>query len=205
MPLSETLLGYNALMVGQRRELAELIGFETRNKYAVTTEDGRDIAYAAEQQKGFLGFLMRQFLGHWRSFDIHVFDVERREVLIAHHPFRWFFQRLEVRTADGRYLGALQQRFSLVYKRLDVEDASGVARMTVSSPIWKPWTFPFEKDGRVVASVLKKWSGLLTEAFLDKDKFRLEFTDRSLTADERLVLLAAALFIDLQFFEQKAG
>lgn len=204
MDLAETLLGQKALLITQRRELAELIGFETRNKYAVATEDGRDIAFAAEQQKGFLGFLMRHFLGHWRAFDMHIFDAERRQVLTAHHPFRWFFQRLEVRTADGRPLGALQRRFALLAKRFDIEDAAGTARMTVSSPLWKPWTFPFEKDGREVAVVTKKWSGLLTEAFLDKDKFRVEFADPALTADDRLVLLAAALFIDLQFFEQKA-
>lgn len=205
MDLPQELLGQKALWVVQRRELAELVGFETRNKYAVTSEDGRDLAFAAEQQKGLLGFLMRHLLGHWRAFDIFVFDAQRRQVLTAHHPFRWFFQRLEVRTADGRALGALQQRFAFFTKRLDVQDASGAVRLTVSSPLWKPWTFPFERDGRTVAVVAKKWSGLLTETFLDKDKFRVEFSDPALSADERLVLLAAALFIDLQFFEQKAG
>lgn len=205
MRLPDELLAQKTLLVRQRRELAELIGFETRNKYAVTTEDGRDVAFAAEQQKDFVGMLLRQFLGHWRAFDIHVFDAERRPVLVAHHPFRWFFQRLEVRAADGRPLGALQQRFAFFTKRLDVEDAAGAVAFTVSSPLWRPWTFPFERGGAVAAVVAKKWAGLLTEAFLDKDSFRVEFADPALTADERLVLLAAALFIDLQYFEQKAG
>jgi len=203
--LAEEIVKYQALWVQQRYELAELIGFETRNKYAITTEGGAMIAYAAEQQQDMLGFVARQFFGHWRSFDIFVFDPQRNKILIAHHPFRWFFQRLEIRTGEGRPLGALQKVFSLLSKRFDVEDATGKTRMTVSSPLWRLWTFPFRKGERQVAIVSKKWSGLLAEGFTDRDRFRVEFEDQRLTAEERQMILAAALFIDLQFFENKAG
>lgn len=205
MELAEEITRQQALLIEQRRELVELIGFETRNKYAISTESGAMIAYAAEQQKGVLGFLVRQFLGHWRRFDILVFDANRNQVLTAHHPFCWIFQRLEVTNAGRRPLGALQQRFSLLSKRFDVEDATGTVRMTVSSPLWRIWTFPFMKGSRQVAVVTKKWGGLLTESFTDKDRFRLEYQDMRLIAEERQLILAAALFIDLQYFERKAG
>ncbi len=205
MPFTEEIIKQNVLLVEQRRELVELIGFETRNQYAITTEGGAMLAYAAEQQKGVLGFLVRQFLGHWRRFDIHVFDTNRDKVLTAHHPFCWIFQRLEVTNAGRRPLGALQQRFALLSKRFDVEDATGTVRMTVSSPLWRIWTFPFMKGSRQVAVVAKKWSGLLTEGFTDKDRFRVEYQDTRLTLEERQLILAAALFIDLQYFERKAG
>ena len=107
------LTSQKALQVKQVRELAELFGIETRNKYQVSDENGQPIAFAAEQQKGFLGFLFRMFLGHWRSFNIHIFDSHRRLVLEAEHPFRLFFQRLVVSTPDGRALGAIQQRFAI--------------------------------------------------------------------------------------------
>ncbi len=204
MGLAEEIVTQPVLLVEQRRELAELIGFETRNKYVVSTEGGVMVAYAAEQQKGWLGFLVRQFFGHWRTFDIFVFDPSQKQVLVAHHPFRWFFQRLEVSTAEERSLGALQQRFSLLAKRFDIEDATETVRMTVSSPLWRIWTFPFMKGGRTVAVVAKKWAGLLTEGFTDKDRFRVEYQDPRLNLEERLLILAAALFIDLQYFERKA-
>ena len=111
MGLAEEIVKQGSLIVEQRRELAELIGFETRNKYVISTEAGAMVAYAAEQQQGWWSFLVRQYLGHWRTFDIFVFDPNRTQVLVAHHPFRWFFQRLEVSTAEGRPLGALQKRF----------------------------------------------------------------------------------------------
>ncbi len=193
-----------ALYVRQRRELAELIGFETRNTYAIQDESGRDLGFAAEQQKGVLGFLLRQMLGHWRSFQITIFDTSRRAVLYAVHPFRFFFQRLEIAGADGRALGALQQRFAIFAKKFDVEDASGRIVMTVRSPFWRFWTFPFEKAGRTVAVVEKRWTGLLAEAFTDKDTFRVRFDDPALSPAERALVLGAALFVDLLYFERKA-
>ena len=76
-----------------------------------------------------------------------------------------------------------------------IEDASGTVRITVSSPLWKIWTFPFMKGSKPVAVVAKKWSGLLNESFTDKDRFRVEYQDPKMTVNERLLVLAAAVFI----------
>jgi len=192
------------LMVVQRRELAELFGFETRNKYSIEV-NGAPFAFAAEQGKGGLAFLARMFLGHWRPFEIHFFDNARKLVLRAVHPFRFFFQRLEVYGADGRVLGAIQQRWSFFSKTFDVSDATGRVILHVSSPLWRPWTFAFERDGQELARVEKKWTGALTEIFTDADRFRILFQSPQLGLDERALVLAAALFIDLQYFEQKAS
>ncbi len=199
-PLSQ----YPYVMMKQRKELAELFGYESRNKYEVRDPSGAVILYAAEQGSGLGASIMRQLMGHWRSYEIHVFDAARNVVVRAIHPFRWFFQRLEVVGADGRRIGALQQRFAFFSKSFDVEDAQGRTVMTVRSPIWRPWTFPFERAGRQVAVVAKKWSGALTELFTDADSFRIEFSAQELTPDERALLLAAGVFIDMQYFEQKA-
>jgi hypothetical protein len=52
--------------------------------------------------------------------------------------------------------------------------------------------------------VEKKWSGMLQEAFMDADRFRVAFESHELGADERALVLAAGIFIDLQYFERKA-
>lgn len=199
------LTGHTHFIVKQRYEVAEWMGFETRNKYEVMTRDGQPIAFAAEQQKGLLGFFFRQFLGHWRSYEIHFFTPARQPFLIAHHPFRFFFQRIEVTDHLGKFLGAIQQRFSILTKKFDVENEVGAVTMEVASPFWKIWTFPFVRNGAQVASVQKKWSGLFTEVLTDKDNFLVEMTDARLTENERRLILAAALFIDLKYFEKKAG
>lgn len=199
------LKNHRRLFVSQRAELAELLGFETRNKYEIRGEDGIQIAFAAEQQKDFWGHILRYFLGHWRSFTITIFDSGRRPVLVARHPFRFFFQRLEILDINGPFLGAVQQRWAFFHKRFEVENASGVPIMWVASPFWRLWTFPFMRFGRQVAVVTKRWSGALYELMTDKDNFAVEYSDPNLSEQDRKLILAASIFIDLQYFERKAG
>lgn len=198
-----TINDHQKLFVKQVFEIAEIIGFETRNKYRVCDEGGRDLMYAAEQQKGFLGILMRQFFGHWRSFDIHFFDMNRQQVMTGTHPFRWFFQCLEVRTRDGRFIGKIERRWGIFNKKFDVHDAMGRIVLEVSSPFWRIWTFPFKRGPNERARVSKKWSGLGYELFTDRDTFLVEFLDRNLMMEERSLILAAAIYIDLMYFEKK--
>lgn len=196
---------YKKLLVHQVRENWELLGYETRNKYEILTEDKQRVGYAAEQQKGFLGFLMRQFLGHWRSFDLHFFDANKNEYMKALHPFCFFFQRLEINDISGSPIGSLQQRFSLITKKFDVLNENGQVIMKMRSPVWKPWTYPFYSREKEVACVLKKFSGIFTEFFTDKDNFLVEFKSDELSEKEKKVILATSLFIDLVYFERKAG
>jgi uncharacterized protein YxjI len=192
-------------LVRQKFEWAESIGYETRNKYQILREDGVPFAYAAEQGQGVLGILLRQFFGHWRRYDLHFFTPTREPMLVAHHPFRFFFHRLEIFTPDGRPLGAIQKRFSLLSKRFDVENESGSTILEVRSPIWKPWTFSFQHLDREQAVIRKRWSGIFSETFSDRDNFLIEFLTGEMRANERALILAAALFIDMMYFEKKAN
>jgi len=193
------------LYIHQKKELAELFGFETRNKYVICDQNNHELFFAAEQQKGLAGFFMRQFLGHWRSYEISIFDRQKNLVLRATHPFRFFFQRLEVYTSQGVLLGALQGRFAFFCRKFDFEDAHGRLLAQVSSPWYKFWTFPIMKKNKEVAMVKKKWSGFFSEVFTDGDKFHISFLETTLELDLKKLIMAAGLFIDLQYFERKAS
>ena len=208
MSFDQALASQSPIVIRQKRELAELVGFETRNKYAIELESGISVGFAAEQGKGLLGLLMRQLLGHWRSFTLLIFDNLKQPVLRAEHPFRFFFQRLEIfDAATGTRLGALQQRFALITKKFDFEGPHGELLFEVRSPIWRIWTFPILRPGHTKESAVveKKWGGLLREAFTDADRFRIRFEDPTLTQEEQKLIVAAGLFIDLIYFEKKAN
>ncbi len=193
------------LHVNQRFEPIELLGIESRNKYEIHDSQKNIVAYAAEQQKGFLGIILRQILGHWRSFEIYIFDSSRKLQLVVNHPFRLLFQRLELSDEKGRHLGAIQQRFAILSKKFDLEDQNGKVIFSVRSPIWRIWTFPVYKGSEVVAKISKQWAKLLTEVFSDRDRFWIEFNSPNLSVSEKQLLMAAALFVDLQYFENKSG
>lgn len=199
-----SLSGHQELVVVQRVEPLEVvIGAETRNKYSLHAADGAPVGYAAEQGKGLGGALLRLLVQHWRTFDIHLFARDRELVAVAHHPFRFFGwnERLELVDARGTPLGAIQRRFSVFSKRLDVISATTGDVLRVSSPLWRVWTFELMgADGRR-ATIEKKWSGAVKEIFTDADTFRILFDDRALDDGMRWLLVAAAIFIDLQWFE----
>lgn len=193
------------LIFKQEKELGELFGYEARNKFRIESPEGEHLASAAERDTGFGGILARQFLGHWRKFEINFYDKHGQYLFRAVHPFRWFFQRIEIEDSDSRFLGAIEQRWSILYKKFDLHDASGQTIMTVSSPLWKLWTFDFERNGVQIARVKKKWGGVLKEMFLDADSFALEWNSELINKQELSVLLGATLFIDLNYFERKAS
>lgn len=193
----------NTIYIKQRKELAELFGFETRNKYEICSEDGNVIGFAAEQGKGIFGFLLRSFLGHWRRFEIHVFNNDRELEFKAVHPFRIFFQRLEIFDKNENLIGALQQRFAILSKKFDFETPSGDVLYSVSSPFWRIWTFPIKKNGEEIAKIEKKWSGGLKEIFTDADNFKVSFA--SIEENGKKLITCAAIFVDLQYFEKKAS
>lgn len=197
------LIEHNKLWMRQVRELAEWLGYETRNKYEILSDNKAPVGYAAEQQKGIFGFFLRQFLGHWRSFDVQFFSNDRQPWFKAHHPFRWYFTRIEVFDANNKNLGSIERQFSVISKKFTVKDSRGQQLAEVASPLWKPWTFKFTQREKAIAEIQKKWSGLLSEAFTDRDNFLVEFHESKLEEDFRKMILAAAVFIDLMYFEKK--
>lgn len=196
---------YKVLHLEQVHEGLELLGIESRNKYKIKDEAGNSVLYAAEVRTNIFGFLFRQILGHWRKFDVKFFTNDRREYLVAHHPFRFFFQRLVVRKPNGELIGAIQQRFSVIYKEFDLENSKGEIICEMKALRWKLWTFPISRREKQLAIISKKWSGFLSEAFTDRDNFTIKFESENLTDSEKQLILTTAIFIDLQYFEKNAN
>ena len=194
-----------SILIKQRRETIEILGFETRNKYEILTADGKSMGFAAEQQKGILGILLRQVFGHWRRFDINIFDTERKLHFVATHPFRFYFQRLEVKDELGKIMGHLERQFSILSKKFMVYNQNNEVSSSMYSGLFKIWTFPFKRNGKDIAKISKKWGGVGREVFFDADSFLLEFLDESLSPEEKVVLLNAAVFVDLMYFENNQG
>lgn len=201
----EHLLNNDDFLVHQVYEVAEHFGYETRNKYQILDKTNTQIFYVAEQQKGLLGFLFRQSLGHWRRYSLNFYDSNRNKLFEAKHPFTFFFQRLDLFDGRGQLVGRFQQRFGLLRYRFQVSDHRGqvVFQMRTGIRWFLLWSFPFYKNSRHVATVDKKFSGIFTEFYTDKDNFLVSFKAKDLNFTERLLVLASSIFIDLMYFETK--
>lgn len=205
MTFNQLIATSSIIKISQKRELAELLGVESRNKYLLETVEGEPIGYAAEKDAGVIDFFLRQSFGHWRSFEVLIFDNQRQLKFIAKHPFRFYFQRIEIYDYQSRLITVIQKRFSFLSKCFDVLSVDGKVLMSVSSPFWRIWTFEFFQNTDLVAIIRKKWGGIIKETFLDADSFTVEFQAENLKEEEKITLIIAAIFVDLLYFERKAS
>lgn len=196
--------GLTGLEVKQRRRFLEMLtGWETPNEYTVLRRGAGGAAFhVVEQTAGWAELLRRLFLGPARPFTAHVEDLSRGTLALRLvRPWRWFFPELAVLDADERPLLTIRKRWSWVRALYDVDDARGNTIGQVCGAFWRPWTFELRGDGRLMATVRKRWSGLVTEALSDADNFTVEF-DPSTPDRWKLAALAAAVLIDVVHFER---
>ena len=195
------LTKYREIFVRQQVEHLEVFtGFETANRYIVSTPEGEQLLYAYEES----GWLSRQFLKAHRPLSLHVIDNERQTLLSASRSFFWFLSHLHVRDGAGRPVGSLRRQLAFLKRRFVLENASGSPIAEVQGKLFRPNTFMIYVDGREVARVTKQWGGIMREAFSDADTFKVQ-QEPGLDQDLSLLVLAAAFAIDLDFFESGGG
>ena len=84
--------------------------------------------------------------------------------------------------------------------------SDSILSASLKSPFWRIWTFPIKDGvGRSAGKITKKWSGLLKEAFTDADTFAVDFEDYPWNKEQKPLLLATAISIDFDYFEENSG
>ena len=195
----EKLRPVDTLGIQQRKEWGEILtGWE--NKYAVMDDKGEGVYWAAEEGRSlFFCFFLRAL----RPFTIHILQSDGQTVLRLDRSFRFFFHTLAVRSPDGRCLGTVEKRFSIVRRIYSVCDDTGQECCQLFGPLLRPWTFLIRKSGEGIGRISKKWSGLLQESLADADNFSVTFP-AELPVTEKSVLLGAVFLIDFVHFENKS-
>ena len=197
------LANHRELVVRQTREMLEVFtGFETANRYRILTPEGQEVMYAYEDS----GFLGRQFLGTNRPLNLHILDADGTPILNADRKFFFFFSHLNVQDGNGSPVGSLKRQFGMLKRKFAVLDASGQQVAGLNGRIFRPFTFTLNNArGDELGRIVKEWGGIMREGFTDADNFRIHFTDMEGGDQTRLLLLASAFAIDLDFFEEKGS
>ena len=84
----DRLESVDRLVIQQRKEWGEILtGFETKNKYEVSDQDGNSLYFAAEVGGS---LLLRLFLKAARPFTVMVVDSESQTIVEIRRPFRFY-------------------------------------------------------------------------------------------------------------------
>lgn len=204
----QKLLSHEKLLhVQQVHEGFEIVlGWESRNKYRILNESMQPVAYAAEISTGIRGAIMRQFFGHWRRFDVTIFNQDRKAEFFLNFPFRFFFKTLFVKDSKGTDVGKLEQRFAIFRKKFDIFDRYHQKIGRINSSFFRFWTFDiYSPTGMKIASIKKRWSGVFSEVFTDKDNFVVEYYSSELREEARAMILSTCIMVDIIYFENNQG
>lgn len=134
-------------------------------------------------------------------------EVDRTLVWQLRRNFFFLFSDLEILNSRGMRVGSVHRRFSLLSKKYELKNERYQIFATITSPLWRPWTFPVasvisKQEGGLIA---KKWTSGLSEFFTDADTFLIDYGVKSWSLSERTTILAAAISIDFDFFESNRG
>lgn len=213
-PGLEYLATVDQLLVQQKVELIEAItGFETNNKFNVKNSLGQKVYWAAEIND----CCTRNCCGPLRRFKMKVFDAYQNEVIHLQRPaacdtciFPCCLQSIKVYAPPGRYIGCVQQKWSMCYPHFVIKNVHNDTVLRIEGPFctysicgndveFKISTM----DGTQIGRISKQWSGLARELFTDADFFGISFP-LDLDVQTKAIMLGACFLIDAMFFE-KAG
>ena len=200
-----TLLTHKQVIVQQQVESVELIrNLEGRNRYKFLTASGQELAHAEENDTGIAGAISRNLLGNRRMFNLGISVHNTNEVISVKRQFELILSKIKVTDNKGP-VGEVKQQFSLLSRKYELIPYFGMRRLIISGPLLKPWTFNILAGSRQVGSIKKKWSGVFKETFTKADSFEVSLDDPGLKAAERKLIFAAAIAIDIDYFEQKSN
>ncbi len=202
------LESYPSVTVQQQIEPMQVFtGLETNNRYRILDPDGTDILFAYEDS----GFMARQFLGNHRPLSIKVMDPQGGVQLTASRSFFWFLSHLALAGPGGAAAGRVDRRFKAIGRRFDLSDGQGDS-LEIHGPMLRPNTFWLKRNGEDIGKITKQWSGIGRELLTRADTFGVEFSppddgglssQPAMSESMRWAVLAAAIAIDLDFFEDR--
>ena len=134
----------------------------------------------------------RNILGGLRPAQLLFKDENDNLLLRMHKRFRLYFHKMDIENSKGEALGTIQKRFHPLRSIYYIQNKNDQTIMTIKGPLFLlPFVdrvFSILKDDDEVASVTKKWGGLLKERFTDADTFHSRL-DLNLPLERRFLSL----------------
>ncbi len=203
-----SLFAQSRIIVQQQVEALEMVtSLEGRNRYALLDADGNLLASAAETGVGLGGAIQRNT---WQFSEKNVFArrpfVMDIQVAATAEVFRITREMHSRRTwmkveQDGKVFGEVHQKPTLLKRKYLLAPYFSLRKLTVSGPLHKPWSFTVYADDRETGSIHKNFSGMLRKMITRADSFLIQIDDPKMNVIERKLVIAAAIAIDLDYFE----
>nr|KAJ3419446.1 hypothetical protein HK105_006947 [Polyrhizophydium stewartii] len=205
------VLAHPALVITRQLEMMNvLIGYEQANKYAIKDPAGNDVGFIAEEETSISGTVLRQLMRTRRAFKAVVLDRNGAVVLKIDRPVKWLLNStITIRDGDDNIIGEAKQVWHLWRRKYDL--FLGKRQFAIIDGGFWAWDFELrdESDG-LLGSVNRNFVGFAREIFTDTGQYAVHMDStpnlaRPLSLDERAVMLATAISIDIDYFSRHSS
>ena len=190
---------YPELVVCSFREMVEdHFSSTTPNKYKIFAPNGQEAMFAAEDPS----MISRKLPGTSRALRLRVTDMDGGLVLLARREFSRMNSNFEIEDGKGNSICELRRRFGGLNRRFAVVDPYGKQIAEVSGSIRNRNVFTVNNyRGDEIGRITKQLGGDSPNAFTHENTLRVQFSEDEDSQEFRLMLLATAFAIDLDFFD----
>lgn len=161
-------------------------------------ENGRIILECREPDLGLFTKILR-FTDYKRMtpFAVQIAEPTGQKLLLVKRGVSLFRSNVEVFDGQNKKLGEFRQKFLSIGGKFELLDVNGQSLCWLKGS-WTSWDFAFEKDGKKLAQVSKKWAGMGKELFTSADNYMLTIEPSVSDSDPlRPLILAAVMCIDM--------
>ncbi len=162
------------------------------------------VATVVGKREGMVGEVMRD-LGWHQGRRLYLLDKYRTGVLLELERSKL---SMEVTApAAGLNVGRVESSPMPILREYRLRAAGGEVFACIRRPILSPWTFSIRgpSGGQRLGVIRRRWVGWGKQYFADGDDFTIDFGQQAWTLEERCILIAAAIAIDLDVLSTAAG
>ncbi|EGF76983.1 hypothetical protein BATDEDRAFT_28058 [Batrachochytrium dendrobatidis JAM81] len=203
-----SILACSTLVVDRELGLVNMmIGIEQENQYSIKDSVGNDIGSIVEKSFSVKDRIVKQILRTQSPFKADVLNSYGDVVLKIERPTKWLLNStITVTECNGNLIGKVKQKWHLYRRRYElVQHKKPFAKIN-----GKPWTRNFgieNESGGKLGLITRSFSGVIRELFTNIGVYSIYMDGtpdlaRPLTLDERAIMLAAAICIDIDYFSQ---
>jgi uncharacterized protein YxjI len=177
--------------------------FKFENTYQVYDEQGAKIG--AVIQKLSTGQKILQLFVNKKMLPFHLEIKNSNDQVEATISRGWtlFLSKISIHDKDGALVGSLSQKFRLLKPAFKISDGAGEQVAEIAGD-WKAWNFSIkDAAGTNIGSISKKWAGAMKEIFTTADKYHVAINPDYSSPENKTVILACAITIDMVMKESK--
>lgn len=177
--------------------------FKFENHYKIFDKQGIQIGSVGQKMPGWQKFLTLILNKKMMPFHLEIEDANGGTLVTIKRGWTFLFSKVTVLDANESVIGYFNQKFSVLKSVFKITDSNGDPVGEIKGN-WSSWDFTIsDAHGQQVGTVNKKWAGALKEIFTDSDKYYVSIDPGFTENQHKIVLLSAALAIDMILKENK--